>query len=345
MVFLDEVLLSGIISLGGNRVVAHARKTEDALEDLHRLRQNFSAPAAAAELRPYLLHKSNLVVAKAARLAGEFEVYELEPDLASAFERFMRDPVKTDRGCSAKKEIARALEALGAAQAAVFLTGVRHVQMEGSFGPSIDTAPTLRAASAMGLVHMNHPDAILEIVTLLMDREADARIGAVRALGCSGRPESVPLLRLKVLQPDPVAEVMGECFTALLALAPETSVDFIAPNLDAPDAAVAEAAALALGESHHHAAIEALKSRWHPFAAEPLLRALLVGLALARVESAFEFLFSLIETSSEKIAAEVISSLAIYRHDDRIRSRIAALVASRQSEVLQAALNAGFAQP
>jgi len=325
--------------------VAHVRKTEDALEELHRLRQSFPRPAAAEELRPYLRHRSNLVVAKAAKLASEFELAELQPYLVSAFERFMRDPAKNDRGCAAKMEIARALEALGAPEAAVFLAGIHHVQMEGSFGPPIDTAPGLRAASAMGLVHMNHPDAVFEIVTLLMDREADARIGAVRALAYSGRPESVPLLRLKVLQPDPSADVMGECFTALLALAPGTSVEFIAPYLDAFDDAVAEAAALALGESHEAAAIEALKGRWRPFVPEPLRRALLTGLALARAESAFEFLFSLIETSSEQIAAEVISTLAVYRHDDRIRSRIAAIADSRRSAVLRAAFDAGFAQP
>jgi HEAT repeat protein len=342
---LGELLLSGIISVGGNQVVAHARKTEDALEELHRLRQSLPAPAGAVELRPYFRHKSNLVVAKAAKLAGDFELPELQPELVSAFERFMRDPAKNDRGCAAKMEIARALEALGAPEAAVFLAGIHHVQMEGSFGPPIDTAPGLRAASAMGLVHMNHPDAVLEIVTLLMDREADARIGAVRALAYSGRPESVPLLRLKVLQPDPSADVMGECFTALLALAPGTSVDFVAPYLDASNDAIAEAAALALGESHEAAAIEALKGRWRPFVPEPLRRALLTGLALARAESAFEFLFSLIETSSEQIAAEVISTLAVYRHDDRIRSRIAAIVDSRRSAVLRAAFDAGFAQP
>ncbi len=325
--------------------MAHARKTEDALEDLHRLRQSFPRPAAAAELRPYLRHKSNLVVAKAAKLAGVFEMPELQPELVSAFERFMRDPVKTDRGCAAKTEIARALEALGAAEAAVFLAGIHHVQMEGSFGPSVDTAPALRAACAMGLVHMNHPDAVLEIVTLLMDREADARIGAVRALAYSGRPESVPLLRLKVLQPDPSIDVLGECFTTLLALAPGTSVDFVTPYLDAPDAAVAEAAALALGESHDVAAIEALKGRWRSFVPEPLRGALLTGLVLARAESAFAFLFSLIETSSEQIAAEVIAALALYRHDDRVHSRVATLVTSRQSKVLQTAFDTGFAQP
>jgi HEAT repeat protein len=342
---LDEALLSGIISGGGKRVMGYLRKTEDALEELHRLRLSFPVPAAARELRPYLRHKSNLVVAKAAKLAGAFELHELQPELVAAFERFMRDPAKTDRGCAAKTEIARALEALGATEAPVFLAGIHHVQMEGSFGPPIDTAAPLRAASAMGLVHMNHPDAVLEVVTLLMDREADARIGAVRALAYSGRPEAVALLRLKVLQPDPSVDVTGECFTALLALAPGTSVDFIAPYLDAPDAAIAEAAALALGESREDAAIEALKDRWRPMTQEPLRHALLTGLVLARAESAFEFLYFLIETSGEQIAAEVISSLAVYRHDDRIRSRVAALVASRRSEVLRSALDTGFAQP
>jgi HEAT repeat protein len=340
---LNEALLSGIISGGGKRVLAYVRKTEEALEDLQRLRRTFPRPAAATELRPYLRHKSNLVVAKAAKLARDFELPELQPELAAAFERFMHDPAKTDRGCSAKTEIAGALEALGATEAAVFLAGIHHVQMEGSFGPPVDTAPALRAACAMGLVHMNHPDAVVEIVTLLMDREVDARIGAVRALAYSGGPEAVPLLRLKALQPDPSVDVIGECFTALLAITPGASVDFVAPYLDAPDAAIAEAAALALGESHHSGAIEALKDRWRPFVPEPLRRSLLTGLALARAENAFEFLYSLIETSSETIGAEVISSLAVYRHDDRIRSRIGALVASRPSKVLQAALDTGFA--
>ncbi len=325
--------------------MAPARKTQDALEELYRLRQSLPQPAAAAELRPYLRNKSSAVVAKAAKIAGDFELQELQPELVSAFQRFLCDPAKTDRGCSAKTEIVRALEVLGAAEAAVFLTGIHHVQMEGSFGPPIDTAPPLRAASAMGLVHMNHPDAILEIVTLLVDREVDARVGAVRALAHSGRPESVPLLRLKVLQPDASIDVKGECFTALLAIAPATSVDFVASYLGSTDLSLAEAAALALGESHQPAAIEALKAKWEAFVPEPLRRPLLMGLALAREESAFEFLYSLIETSSEPVAAEAISALAVYRHDDRIRGRVAVVVASRQSKGLQTALDTAFGQP
>jgi len=322
--------------------VARARKTEDCLEELHRLRGILPSPEAAGELRVYLGHKSNLVVAKAAKLAREFELYDLRAGLVGAFDRFMQDPAKTDRGCSAKTEIVRALESLGAPEGAVFLTGIRHVQMEGSFGPPIDTAAGLRAASAVGLVHMNHPDAILEIVSLLVDREADARVGAVRALAWSGRPESVPLLRLKALQVDSSVDVMGECFTALLAIAPGSSVDFVARYLDSSDAAIAEAAALALGESHLAAAVEALISKWGVHPADALRSALVAALALARSDSAFDFLFSRIEAANEKIAVEIISALALYRHDDRIRNRVDALVESRQSDALREAFTISF---
>ncbi len=323
----------------------HPRKTEDCLDALNRLRDTLPAPAARAELARYLAHKSNQVVAKATKLVADFELHDLAPTLVEAFHRFIRDPATTDRGCAAKTGIVRALESLGAAEDAVFLAGIRHVQMEGSFGPPIDTAPGLRAASAMGLLHMNYAGAVLEIVTLLVDREPDARIGAVRALAWAGGPEAVPLLRLKVLQPDPSVDVMAECFTALLALAPGQSLGFVASYLDAPDSAIVEAAVLALGESRQPAAIEALKSKWERCAQEPLRRALLTGLAVAREESAFDFLFSLVENANEKTAGEALSVLAMYRQDDRIRSHVARLVAARKNKTIRQLFDAAFAIP
>ena len=194
----------------------------------------------------------------------------------------------------------------------------------------------------MALVHMHHPDAVLHIVTLLVDREADARIGAVRALAWSERPELVPLLRLKVLAGDESVDVIAECFTALLAVAPARSLDFVAGYLDSSSAAVAEAAALALGQSREPAALDILKNRCAAGAGEWLRRALFAGLALARDDSAFEFLFSLVETAPEKIAAQALSALAIYRHDERIRSRAMALVAGRQGRLLRQVLEAEF---
>jgi HEAT repeat protein len=333
--------LSGIISGGGKLIMAHLKRTEDYLDALSRLRQNPSTPTAQAELRHCLTNKSSVVVAKAAKIAAEFELHGLEPQLVAAFQRFMKNPAVTDKGCGAKAEIVRALEALGSPEADVFLTGIRHVQMEGSFGPPVDTAPPLRAASAMALVHMNQPDVILELVTLLVDREDDARVGAVRALAYSGHPAAVPLLRLRVLTEDTSADVMAECFSTLLALAPETSLDFVATYLGSNDDGIAEAAAIALGQSHEPRAIAALQSRWS--SADPSLRsALLLGLAVAREDSAFAFLFSVIETAIEKIAAEAVTALAMYSHDDRIRSRVESLVRQRTGSLLQRTFEAEF---
>jgi HEAT repeat protein len=191
---------------------------------------------------------------------------------------------------------------------------------------------------------MNDPDALVEMVTLLVDREADARIGAVRALAYSEKPEAVLLIRLKVLVGDASAEVLGECFTALIALAPEKSVPFVAGYLDGGDPAIAEAAALALGQSRQSPAIEVLIRKWQPRLDESLRRALLLALALARQESAFEFLFSLVAGGSRETAAEAIAALAMYRHDDHIRGRAEALVTGRKERQLEDVLRAEFGQ-
>jgi hypothetical protein len=105
---------------------------------------------------------------------------------------------------------------------------------------------------------------------------------------------------------------------------------------------VAETAAQALGQSREPAALDALKTRCSAGAGESLRRALFAGLALAREDGAFEFLFSLVETAPEKIAAQALSALAIYRHDDRIRSRVASLVADRKGNLLRQVLAAEF---
>jgi HEAT repeat protein len=321
--------------------MADSRRIEDSLDALSRLRENSAAPDSCAELGRYLAHKSNLVAAKAAKLVAEFEIQGLEAQLVTAFHRFMKNPAVTDKGCAAKTEIVRALEVLGAAEAEVFLAGIRHIQMEGSFGPPVDTAAGLRAASALGLMHMNYPQAILEAVTLLVDREDDARIGAVRALAAAGHPASVPLLRFKALTGDTSADVTAECFTALLKIAPETSLGFVSGFLGPNDAAVAEAAAIALGESRRPEAIATLKSKW-PGAGETLRRAVLTGLSVARDDRAFEFLLSLVQTAVENIAAEAITALAMHRQDERIRTRVESIVGQRKGTLLKRTFEAEF---
>ena len=86
--------------------MAHAPKTEDCLEALSRLRENPTAPAARAEIAQYLAHKSNAVVAKAAKLAGDFELQDLRPHLVEAFHRFMKDPAASDRDQTSSRRAA-----------------------------------------------------------------------------------------------------------------------------------------------------------------------------------------------------------------------------------------------
>src|SRR6266545_4927797 len=138
-------------------------------------------PVTAAQIEKYLSDRSNLVVSKAARLAGESKAMELAPALVKAFWRFMDRPESTDKGCTAKTAIVKALNALECGDAEVYRRGLRHVQLEPGWGGAADSAAELRGESAIGLVQMNWPDALVEVLPLLVDKERLARVGAARA--------------------------------------------------------------------------------------------------------------------------------------------------------------------
>src|SRR5450631_413076 len=119
------------------------RSFEEQLAALEELRQG-PEEARAEALRRALGHRNNFIVAKAADLVRELRLADLEPDLLAAFGRFFDDPVKTDPQCWAKNALSRALAALEDQDEAVFLRGMRHIQME----PVGEAAPTLRELCA-----------------------------------------------------------------------------------------------------------------------------------------------------------------------------------------------------
>src|SRR5262249_17630268 len=161
----------------------------------------------------------------------------------------MTNPSALDKGCTATTEIVGALYVLEHPATDVYLRGIRHVQLEGAFGPPVDNAAQLRGRCAMGLVTTHYADALYEVVALLVDSETEARMGAARALGCAGGEAAVLALRLKILTGDADPEVLGECFSGLVLCDAERSLGFIAQYMDDQDDAVAEAAILALGGS------------------------------------------------------------------------------------------------
>ncbi len=306
---------------------------EAVLNALSAARENPDSPDALKLLKAAIGSKVSVVAAKAAKLAGEWRKEEVIPDLAAAFDRFMKDPHKSDKGCRASIEIVNALYAMDYGGSEIYLKGIRHIQMEGAYGPPVDNAVPLRAVSALGLVQTRYPDAMEEVVRLLVDKEVGARIGAVRAIASAGDPAAPLLLRLKVLLGDPEAEVLGECFAALLAIAPAKSMPFVELYLRG-DEAVSEAAMLALGATRREDAFIVLKQAWERGVAADLRRTLLLSIATLRLQDAFDFLLGLIADGPEQAAAGAITSLALYRGDEKIQLAVEAAVSSRGGQTL-----------
>jgi hypothetical protein len=270
------------------------------------------------------------VAAKAARLAEEALYYELEPALLAAYARLLEKPLKQDPSCLAKKALARALVALDCGDVEFYLRGLRYRQLEPVWGGTTDTAADVRASCAMGLVASGYSRALVELTALLVDPEVAARIGAVRAIACGNPREAELVLRAKALAGDAEPQVVGECFTGLLSVAPEESLAFVAGYLERSDDAVRELAALALGESRHDAALAPLKEAWGDVLLRDELRRALVRAAAAhRSEAAFDWLLELVADARLAIVVEVVDALSIYRHNAKLRARLEAALAER----------------
>ena len=314
--------------------MAKRSTTEDALAAIHAIRQAPESHDLMRELASFLQNKSNHVVAAAAATIERLEAPALAPGLVQAFERLMRDPAKLDPGCKALIAIVQALVQFDDPAAKVYFAGIRHVQMEGSFGPPVDVAAPLRGLCARGLARMRHPDALLECVTLLADRQIPARTGAIRAIADAGRPEGILLLRLKALLGDKEPEITGECFSALLSLDPAGSLEFVAQFLKSPAEGIGELAVLALGESHLPAAFAILRKGWEGGAIREQRKTLLLAIAMLRSEEALEFLLDRLREESRPVAADVLAALSLYARDEEAVRRIEAILRDRGDHTL-----------
>jgi HEAT repeat protein len=302
--------------------MAKSRKLEQVLAVVAELKEHPTSEAAIATLRQVLQSKYSVAVAQAARLVGEGEIHSLTSDLVAAFARFMVKPTETDQGCLAKLGIAEALYRLNAGEEALFLQGIRHVQMEPVWGGREDTAAALRGICALGLVRMNYADVMAELADLLADAQPTARAAAAKAIAYSENPQGVPLLRLKVQVGDAAPQVLSECFTALLQLAPAQSVALVATFLAGAEEQVSEMAALALGETRLPEAFPLLKDWWQKTRGAELRQTGLLAIAMLRREEAMEFLLSLVVEGKIADAKAAIAALRIYQQDEGLWQRV-----------------------
>jgi hypothetical protein len=310
------------------------------LAQLAEARRDPNAADSLALLRKVLAGKSSHAAAKAAEIAAECELTPLVPELVAAFRRFLVQSVRSDPGCGAKAAIANALYRIGASEHEVYLTGIRHVQLEPVWGGKADTATALRGTCALGLVRTHYPDYLAEVADLLADREAPARKMAVQALAYSENSAAVPLLRFKALVGDENPQVLTECLLALLQIAPQTTIDFVARFLDQPE--TAEAAALALGASRRHDALPLLTVWWERTFDAGLRRSALLAIAMLKHDDAIAYLLGHIAGSAPPHARAAIAALAVYRHDARLRAQVDDAVARRGDAALRTAFEDDF---
>jgi len=223
------------------------------------------------------------------------------------------DPVQSDPGCHAKTAIAEALQKIGSPEAeSVFLRGVHYVQMEPVFGGREDAAVSLRGVCGLALAQCGHPRAVWELAELLADGEASARTAAAaRSVTPGGsRPFHSCASRCSSGTRMPASWQSG--FSALLHLSPEASLPFVAGYLGDRREAVAEAAAISLGESRLPEAFAPLSDWWREPPPSALRPACLLAFALLRSAQALEVVFEAVRSAPVRDALAAVRALATY---------------------------------
>jgi hypothetical protein len=314
---------------------------EQALNAIGDLRSKNDPKEAAVQLRGFLRDRSNLVIAKAAKVVGELRL-SLVPELTAAFDRMMTNPQKLDKRCAAITEIITALYELDYTEPEVYRRGIRHVQKEASFGPPVDTATKLRGICAQGLLRTHSADAMSLVVDLLADPEPAARLGAIRALALNGGEAGALLLRFKALVGDEDLEVTAEGFSALMSCAPEQTLSFVARYMDSEDEAITEAAIWALGQSRRPAAVEALKDKWERTVDRSARKALVGALAASRLQEAIDFLGSQLQSTDLATAGEILGALSNYGSNEAVRQSVTSAVEERGDRGLTALFHQYF---
>ncbi len=298
----------------------------------------------AAELRKALADRNNYYVSKAAAMVANRGLRELTPDLVGAFDRFLKDPVKSDPQCWAKNAIAKTLKDFEYDDASFYLRGMKHIQLEPVWGGVADTAATLRGASALALANCSIPraEALRHLVDLLgADKEKTVRMDSARAIAQLGGVESVLLLRLKVLAGDREPEVSGQCFAGLLNLAAADYIPFVAGFLHG-DSEVRFEAAAALGELPDSGAIVELIEHFGKLKDAETRRAILLSLGASRLEPACDFLILTLTGGRLEEAVACIRALGVSRFRDEVRSRVHSIVDERAEPTLAAAFQQEF---
>jgi HEAT repeat protein len=269
---------------------------------------------AVEHLRRALAHRNNFLVAKAAKLAADAELFTLLPDALAAYERFFIDAVKSDPQCWAKNALVKTLVKLEHRDKDTYLRGVRHHQLEPVWGGSSDTAGALRGACTHALVDcpgISDAELLTVLLEPLTDSDKTVRMEAVRAIGQVGGVSAALILRLRALLGKDEPDVLGAVFSALLSVEGAQAIRLVAAALKEGDDLAAEAA-FALADARSSEALAALIERFRSGADAWFGPVLLSAIALTRLPEALDFLIAIIARDAREApqAIEAIGRIA-----------------------------------
>jgi hypothetical protein len=302
-------------------------------------------------LRKSLAHRNNFLASKAAKLVADAELFDLLPDVLATFDRFFIDAAKSDPQCWAKNALAKTLVKLEHRQKDAYLRGLRHHQMEPSWGGSSDTAGALRATCTHALVDcpgISDADLLTILLEPLTDTDKTVRIEAVRAIGQVGGSSAALVLRLRALLgpsgPDKdEPEALGAVYASLLALEGARAVPVVAAALKQGDDLSAEAA-FALADLRTPEALTALIARFSAGADAWFGSVLLSAIALTRLPEAMDYLIEIIQRDDREAQA-AIEALGRAAPNAELRARVWQAVEETGRRSLETAFHEHLSKP
>lgn len=317
-----------------------AKKLEERIEAVRQAASEPHSADAKALLKRAFQGKHGYLISQAAA-AIENGAADLVPLATEAFARLLEDPIKRDPQCHGKVAIARVLYATDHTAPEVFERGVAHVQHEPVFGGRQDTAAELRGVCLMALIAQLHPHAWTHAAARLADPERAARLAAVRAIDAGGRPDiAEPLLRLAVeVEDDP--EISVDLLSNLIRL-DASHLALAQTRLSGRDAALADAAALAVGASRPPGALQVLIASLDASIERERRQACLTGIALLRTDAAWQHLIELIMDAERPLAELAIEALASFRDHPDLPQRVEDAVEDRGNDALRQTFEQAF---
>jgi HEAT repeat protein len=323
-----------VVSLNLPRLRQGTRAELEALAES--LRANPTLDAATVEhLRKSLSHRNNFIVSKAAKLVADAEIFALLPEVLAAFDRFFADAAKTDPKCWAKDAVAKTLVKLEHRQKDAYLRGLRHHQMEASWGPPVDSAAALRGTCAHALVDcpgISDADLLTILLEPLTDADKTVRMEAARAIAQVGGVSAALILRLRALLGNDEPEVLGAVYSALLSLEGAQAIPLVAGYLKEGGDLAAEAA-FALADMRSPEALAALIERLRAGADTWFTSVLLSAIALTRLPEAMNYLIAIVE-QGDREAPQVIEAIGQTAPNAEVRARVQRAVEQTGSQRL-----------